>query len=338
MKPEHAGATSGVLATMQNVGTAIGVAVIGVVFYGAVRSRLRARLRAQRRRAGGDADSVVVALTRLLAGEVRSMIGDGSRRGNPRAAIGPLLRDWRRRRRLSQLELALEAGVSTRHLSFVETGRSQPSPEMVLHLADQLEVPLRERNQLLLAAGYAPRFGDAHARRSRAGQIRDALGHVLAGHEPYPAFAVDRRWNLVASNSALGPLLEGVAAELLVPPVNCMRLALHPDGLAPRILNLGEWRGHLLQRLGREIQLTGDPSSRRCSTRCAATRGRSPATRRTPARSWSSCGWPSGDGGVLAFFSTVTTFGTAVDVTVSELSVEAFFPADAETAERLRSA
>ena len=170
-----------------------------------------------------------------------------------------MLRDWRQRRRLSQLDLALEAGVSTRHLSFVETGRSRPSPEMVLTLADQLEVPLRERNQLLLAAGYAPQYGARSLDDPELARIRDALGKLLAGHEPYPAFAVDRHWNMQMSNGALGPLLEGVADELLVPPVNCLRVALHPDGLAPRILNLGDWRGHLLMRLGRELQLTGDP-------------------------------------------------------------------------------
>ena len=158
--------------------------------------------------------------------------------------VGTMLRDWRQRRRLSQLDLALEAGVSTRHLSFVETGRSRPSPEMVLHLAEQLEVPLRERNQLLLAAGYAPRYA-ARSLEDRRAWRRSATRSAACspGHEPYPALAVDRGWNLVASNAALGPLLEGVAPELLQPPVNCMRLALHPDGMAPRILNLGEWRG-----------------------------------------------------------------------------------------------
>ena len=172
--------------------------------------------------------------------------------------VGALLRDWRQRRRLSQLDLALEAGISTRHLSFVETGRSRPSPEMVLHLAEQLEVPLRERNQLLLAAGYAPRYGARSLDSPEMAPMRDALGRVLAGHEPYPAIAVDRGWNLVASNASLAPLLEGVAPELLQPPANCMRLALHPDGIAPRIINLGEWRSHLLHRLDRQLAMTAD--------------------------------------------------------------------------------
>jgi transcriptional regulator with XRE-family HTH domain len=252
--------------------------------------------------------------------------------------IGPLLRDWRRRRRLSQLDLALESGVSTRHLSFVETGRSRPSPEMVLHLADRLEIPLRERNQLLLAAGYAPQYGSRSLDDPDLARIRDALGHVLAGHEPYPAIAVDRGWNLVMSNSALDPLLDGVAPALLVPPVNCMRLALHPEGLAPRILNLGDWRGHLLHRLTRELQLTGDPQLQVLLDELRDYPG--PVSPDAPEAGaimvQLRLAAPDGDG-ELAFFSTITTFGTAADVTVSELSVEAFFPADRQTAERLRN-
>ncbi|HEY2770970.1 MAG TPA: helix-turn-helix transcriptional regulator [Solirubrobacteraceae bacterium] len=176
----------------------------------------------------------------------------------PETAVGTLLRDWRQRRRLSQLDLALEAGVSTRHLSFVETGRSRPSRDMVLHLAEQLEVPLRERNQLLLAAGYAPGYAARALEDPDMGPVRDAIGRVLTGHEPYPAIAIDRHWNLVASNAALGPLLMGASPELLKPPANCMRLALHPDGIAPRIINLGEWRAHLVHRLERQIALGGD--------------------------------------------------------------------------------
>jgi transcriptional regulator with XRE-family HTH domain len=250
------------------------------------------------------------------------------------SGIGTLLREWRTRRRLSQLELALEAGVSTRHLSFVETGRSRPSAEMVLHLAEQLDVPLRERNQLLLAAGYAPRYGARSLDDPDMTAIRDALGRLLDSHEPYPALAIDRGWNLVASNSALGPLLEGIDDALLQPPVNVMRLALHPHGLAPRILNLGEWRAHLLHRLDRQIAVTGDEPLRALREELGAYPGPD---------------WPHEPGageimvamrldspaGELAFFSTVTTFGTAVDVTVAELSIEAFFPADAQTAQAL---
>ena len=250
--------------------------------------------------------------------------------------VGPLLRDWRQRRRLSQLDLALEAGVSTRHLSFVETGRSRPSPEMVLTLADQLEVPLRERNQLLLAAGYAPQYGARSLDDPELARIRDALGKLLAGHEPYPAFAVDRHWNMQMSNTALGPLLEGVADELLVPPVNCLRVALHPDGLAPRILNLGDWRGHLLNRLGRELQLTGDPELEALHEELLGYPGPISDTAPEATAIMVELRLAAPGGGELAFFSTITTFGTSSDVTVSELSVEAFFPADEETARRLR--
>jgi transcriptional regulator with XRE-family HTH domain len=247
--------------------------------------------------------------------------------------IGALLRDWRRRRRLSQMELALDAGVSTRHLSFVETGRSQPSPEMVLTLAEQLQVPLRERNQLLLAAGYAPRYGDHSLDDPELENVRDAVGHVLAGHEPYPAFAVDRWWQMVASNAALGPLLEGVSDELLTPPVNCMRVALHPDGLAPRIVNLPEWKGHLVHRLQREAQLTGDPKVAELLDEVVAYPGE-PAPQDPGGLSLMvTLRLAAGEQGPpLSFISTVTTFGTAVDVTVSELSLEAFYPADSDTA------
>ena len=255
--------------------------------------------------------------------------------------VGGLLRDWRKRRRLSQMDLALEAGISTRHLSFVETGRSRPSPDMVVALAEQLEVPLRERNELLLAAGYAPCYGARSLDDPTLSEVRDAVSRVLAAHEPYPAIAVDRHWNLVASNEALGPMLEGVAPELLVPPVNTIRLALHPDGMAPRIINLGEYRADLIHRLEREARLTGD-------TRLIELRDEMlgyPGPEAPPAGPGSAVtvqlrlappGGRDQYGGELAFFSTITTFGTAVDVTVSELSVEAFFPANPETAARLR--
>ncbi len=248
--------------------------------------------------------------------------------------IGTLLRDWRQRRRLSQLDLALEAGVSTRHLSFVETGRSRPSPEMVLHLADRLEVPLRERNGLLLAAGYAPRYGAHSLDDPELAPVRDAVGRVLAGHEPYPAFAVNRGWNMVMSNGALGPLLDGIADELLVPPVNCMRVALHPDGLAPRIVNLGDWRGHLLHRLAREVRLTGDPELEELYDELLGYPG--PVSDDAPDASAVMVELRLDTG--LRFFSTVTTFGTGIDVTISELSIEAFFPADAQTAKALTAA
>lgn len=205
-------------------------------------------------------------------------------------AVGSLVRDWRTRRRRSQLDLALDTGISARHLSFVETGRSNPSPDLLLKLADQLELSLRERNRLLLAAGYAPRFQQRELEAPEMRAVREALGHVLAGHEPYPALAVDRHWNLVASNAALDLLLEGAAPELLQPPVNCMRLALHPRGLVPRILNLAEWRGHLLARLRREITLHGDPQVEALLHEVSAyPTGRPSMEPRMPRRSWSSC-------------------------------------------------
>jgi transcriptional regulator with XRE-family HTH domain len=248
--------------------------------------------------------------------------------------IGSILRDWRQRRRMSQMDLALEAGVSTRHLSFVETGRSKPSQEMVLNLAEQLNVPLRERNQLLLAAGYAPRYAARSLDDPEMAPIRDALGHVLAGHEPYPAIAVDSSWTLVASNSALGVLLEGVAPELLRPPVSCMRLALHPDGMAPRIVNLAEWRAHLLHRLERQLALTGDERVAAIQEEVLTYPGPPQPEPTLPASGDVMVGLKlaSEQHGELSFFSTVTTFGTAVDITVSELSIEAFFPADPQTA------
>src|SRR3954449_2958738 len=172
--------------------------------------------------------------------------------------VGVLLRDWRRRRRLSQLDLALDAGVSTRHLSFVETGRARPSAEMVVHLAEQLDVPLRDRNRLLLAAGYAPAYRERALDEPEMGPVRAALDRVLSAHEPYPAVVVDRGWNLVAANASVGTLLEGVAPHLLEPPANVLRISLHPEGVAPRIANLGEWRAHLLERLARQVALTGD--------------------------------------------------------------------------------
>ncbi|HEY1714742.1 MAG TPA: helix-turn-helix transcriptional regulator [Solirubrobacteraceae bacterium] len=258
---------------------------------------------------------------------------------NRTVRVGPLLRDWRQRRRMSQMELALEAGVSTRHLSFVETGRSRPSAEMVLHLAERLDVPLRERNELLLAAGFAPRYSARDFDDPALREVRDAVSRVLAAHEPYPAIAVDRYWNLVASNEALGPLLEGVAPDLLVPPVNTIRLALHPNGVAPRIVNLGEYRADLIDRLDRAARLTGDPLLAELHEEMLGYPG--PAGPSVPVDAAVTVGLelvpaPGSDAPTLSFFSTITTFGTAVDVTVSELAVEAFFPADGETAEYLR--
>jgi transcriptional regulator with XRE-family HTH domain len=252
------------------------------------------------------------------------------------AGVGPLLRDWRKRRRLSQLDLALEAGVSARHLSFVETGRARPSADMVLQLADQLEVPLRNRNQLLLAAGHAPVFEQHELEDPEMEPVRRALQLILDGHDPYPAVVIDRSWEMLAANGAVALLTAGVAPELLEPPVNVLRVSLHPDGVAPRIANLGEWRGHLLDRLERQIALTADPA---LSTLHQELHGY-PAPERPPSRLDPEIAVPlrlRTPAGELAFISTVATFGTAVEVTASELSIESFFPADAATAATLRA-
>jgi transcriptional regulator with XRE-family HTH domain len=251
-----------------------------------------------------------------------------------RPSVGELLRDWRQRRRLSQLDLAGEAGVSTRHLSFVETGRARPSREMVLHLAEQLEVPLRERNELLLAAGFAPAYGRRGLGHPDMAAVTRALDLVLAAYEPNPALVVDRSWELVMANAGVALFTDGVAPRLLEPPANVLRLSLHPEGLAPRILNLPQWRAHVLHRLGREAHLTGDPElaalHRELSALPGGTDRSTPDGIAVPLRVRS-------DDDVLGFLSTVTTFGTAVDLTAAELSVEAFLPADAHTAEVLRS-
>src|SRR5215207_3807474 len=177
-----------------------------------------------------------------------------------RREVGGLLKEWRHRRRMSQLDLAVEADVSPRHLSFVETGRSRPSRELLLHLAEHLDVPLRDRNTLLLAAGFAPAYRETGLDAGEMAPVRDALEKILASHEPYPAVIVDRRWNLVSANRpALSLLTDGVSAELLAPPVNALRVSLHPEGLAPRIGNLAEWSAHLLTRLHRQQLATGDP-------------------------------------------------------------------------------
>jgi transcriptional regulator with XRE-family HTH domain len=236
------------------------------------------------------------------------------------------------------MDLALDAGISARHLSFVETGRSRPSAEMVLHLAEQLDVPLRDRNQLLLAAGYAPVYGQRGLDEPEMGPVREALEAVLKGHEPYPAVVVDRHWGMVAANGAVGIMLEGVDPELLQPPVNVLRVSLHPDGVAPRIANLAEWRAHLLDRLGRQAVSTGDPALAALFDELSALPGGGPAPHTDLAAGEIAVPLRLRQGDAeLAFISTMTTVGTATDITVAELSIESFFPADAATAASLRS-
>lgn len=253
--------------------------------------------------------------------------------------VGEHLREWRRRRRMSQLDLALEAGISARHLSFVETGRARPSRDMILQLTERLSVPLRERNVFLLAAGYAPMFPKRPLDDPALAQARKAVELVLAGHEPYPALAVDRHWNLVTANRALPPLMIGAAAELLEPPVNVLRLSLHPRGLAPRIANLAEWRAHLLARLRQQIDASGDEVLLDLHTELSAYP--SPRKDKPMAADLAEGGVVvplrfQTEGGLLSLFSTTTVFGTPIDVTLAELAIEAFFPADEATAERLR--
>ncbi len=257
-------------------------------------------------------------------------------------SIGELLREWRQRRRMSQLDLASEAEISTRHLSFLETGRSLPSREMLLHLAEQLEVPLRERNVLLTTAGFAPLFLERALHDPGLQAARQAIDLVLAGHEPYPALAIDRHWTLVASNRAVASLLVGIAPALLEPPVNVLRLTLHPDGLASRIANLSEWRAHLFTRLRHQIELTADQTLVELLEELSAypaPRVR-PSQRGATERKQTEMVVPfqiMSEAGVLTFFSTTMIFGTPIDITLSELAVESFFPADAETRKIMRS-
>jgi transcriptional regulator with XRE-family HTH domain len=256
----------------------------------------------------------------------------------PSQSVGDLLREWRQRRRMSQLDLAGAAEISTRHLSFLETGRSQPSREMVLLLAEQLDVPLRERNILLTAAGFAPRFGERRLDDPGLGAVRRAIDLVLAGHEPYPALAIDRHWNMVAANDAVLRLVAGADPALLRPPVNVLRLSLHPKGLGPRIVNFAEWRAHLLARLHRQIETTGDGVLAGLMRELADYPKPYSARPARPASDYGGVVVPlqlQAPGGVLALFSTTTVFGTPVDITLSELALEAFYPADAATGEAL---
>ncbi len=254
--------------------------------------------------------------------------------------FGDQLRHWRQLRRLSQLELATEAEVSPRHLSCVETGRSAPSREMVLRLAARLDVPLRERNALLVAAGYAPMYRERPLDHADMADARRAVETILASHEPYPALAIDRHWNLVAANRMVPHLLAGADPSLLGGPINVLRLSLHPKGLAPAIVNLGQWRAHLFERLAQQIHATADRDlvALRDELRAyPAPEGAQdvhlagehmgvvmPLRFRTPA-------------GELDFISTTTIFGTPADVTLQELALETFFPADARTGDALRA-
>jgi len=257
------------------------------------------------------------------------------------SSIGPLLREWRERRRLSQLELALDAGISTRHLSFVETGRSRPGREMLLRILEQLEVPFREQNRLLLASGHAPAFPERSLEDPELLPVRAAVDQILTRHEPYPAVVVDRAWNLVAANSAMRGLTEEVVIDpaLLEPPVNIMRLGFHPRGLAPLIVNLGQWRAHFCQRLERQLAVTGDPDLAALLEEIAGypIPGDEPDPAPDPeAREMlGPVRFRAPGGGELSFFGMFATFDTPFEVTTSELAMELLFPADQATAEAL---
>jgi transcriptional regulator with XRE-family HTH domain len=255
--------------------------------------------------------------------------------------VGALLRSWRERQRYSQLDLALAADVSARHISFLETGRARPSREMLLRLAEHLEIPLRQRNRLLLAGGFAPLYQERSLDDPALQGARQAVELVLAGHRPYPAHAVDRHWNIVASNGMARPLLAEAAPHLLEAPINVLRLSLHPEGLAPRIANLGQWRSHILQRLRQQVENSGDPDLETLLAELAAYPVPADQLNAGPRRDLYESGvvvplrlrsqW-----GLLSLFSTITIFGTPVDITLAELAIEAFFPADAETADILQ--
>jgi transcriptional regulator with XRE-family HTH domain len=254
--------------------------------------------------------------------------------------VGELLREWRQRRRLSQLELACEAEISTRHLSFLETGRARPSHEMILHLAEHLAIPMRDRNVLLVAGGYAPMFMEHALADAALNSAKTAIEVILESQKPFPAFAMDRHWNLVASNGALPEIYEGVSPKLTEKPINALRITLHPEGLAPRIVNFAQWRGYSVTQLKRQIEITADavlmdllgevmsyptPLAKSAVSTGAAGAIMVPFVLDSVL-------------GRLSFFTTLTMFGSPLEITLSELALECFYPADAATAEIVRNA
>jgi transcriptional regulator with XRE-family HTH domain len=259
----------------------------------------------------------------------------------PQAEVGPLLREWRERRRLTQLELGLEAGVSARHVSFVETGRSKPGREMLLRVLEQLQLPFRERNRILLAAGHAPAFPERALDDPELTPVREALDLVLSGHEPYPGVAVDRAWNLVAANSGMAALagLAEIDPELLEPPINVIRVGLHPRGLAPLMVNLGDWHSHWLDRLGRQLAVTGDEQLatliEEVATYPVPEPERDPAFGIAGGEMLGPVKFHAPGGGELSFFGMFAGFDTPFEVTSSELAIELLFPADRITSEAL---
>lgn len=245
---------------------------------------------------------------------------------------GEQIRSWRTRRRMTQLDLALETDISTRHLSFIETGRSRPSRGMLLRLADNLRIPPRERNALLVTAGFAPAQPERPLHDPALSAARQAVEKVLAAYEPYPALAIDRHWNLVAANAGAAAFLAGAAPRLLEPPVNVLRLSLHPDGLAPRIENLAEWRIHVFRRLEEQIDASGDAALVALLEELQGYPGGGGKAGRAEIALSLRLRTPAG---TLSFLSMTTMFGTPIDITLAELAIEAFLPADAETAAAL---
>ena len=248
-------------------------------------------------------------------------------------APGTIIREWRQKRRMSQLDLALEAEISQRHLSFLESGRSKPSREMALAISERLEMPLRQRNRLLLAAGFAPSFAERALDSEPLRPAMDAVQAVLSANMPNPAIAVDRHWNLVLGNDAVQSFLGLVQDQrLLEAPVNVLRLSLHPGGLAPYILNLGEWREHLLERLSRLNDQYADAELHALEEELRAYPGDTRRAVRPHGLSEIAVPLKLGIGGAeLSFISTITVFGTPLDVTLSELAIESFFPTDDTT-------
>lgn len=253
-------------------------------------------------------------------------------------SVGTLIRDWRQRRHLSQLELACDADISTRHLSFIETGRATPSRDMVLRLAERLDVPLRARNTLLVSAGFAPLYSERPLNDPALHVAMTAIEHLLRAHAPFPAIAVDRHWNLVTANDTARGLMTDVDGSLVMPPINVLRLSLHPLGLAARIVNLGEWKAHVLARLRRQVEVSGDAELEALAAELSAYPApRGPRDSRSAADA-AAVVLPfklRTASGVLSFLTTTTIFGTPVDVTLSEIALESFFPADEATAAAL---
>jgi transcriptional regulator with XRE-family HTH domain len=256
--------------------------------------------------------------------------------------VGPLLREWRERRRLTQLELALDAGVSARHVSFVETGRSHPGRDMLLRVAGRLDIPYRDRNRLLIAAGHAPAFPERSLEDPTLAPVRSALDRILAAHEPYPATVIDRGWNLVAANTGAGALFEGIEVDsaLLEPPINLLRLGLHPGGFAPRIVNLADWRAHFLRRLAQQVAVTGDSELEELMEEIAGYPGGRAVDRDGGSVEATDVLGPvrvyAPDGGEWAFFGMFASFDTPFEVTASELALELLFPADRVTEEAFK--